>query len=99
MKLHTGLGLAAVILVVISFLVPLIGTFIAWVALICAAIAAFLGDKGLSIATVILAAIKFFISPSVWASWLVLLLPSTILLLLPIIAMIVAGRKASTAVE
>ena len=45
MNLSTGLGIAAIIIAVIAFFVPLAGLFIGWVALLIACGAALYGDK------------------------------------------------------
>ncbi len=60
-------GVLAIIAAVVSFVIPFVGVFVAFAALACAAIAAFLGDKGLTIATLVLCAVKLAISPTFWA--------------------------------
>ena len=62
MKASSAIGLVALILTIISFFIPFVGFFITWLALIIATVAAFMGDKGLTIATVVLSALKFLIT-------------------------------------
>ena len=110
MTLARGIGLGALIVVIISFWIPLIGVFVAWFALLLASLAALCGDRFFSIATVIVGAITFFFSTSLWVDagiagaatsaddygTPVLLAVSVILLLAPILAMILfaTGRLA-----
>ena len=67
MKASTGVGIAALSLAIIGAILPIIGLWIGWVALIICFIAALMGEKGLTIATVILSAVVFlFLTPSLW---------------------------------
>ena len=95
MKLSAGIGLAALIVTIIALFIPIVGLFITWLALIIAAIAAFMGDKGLTIATIVLSAVKFVITPTMWAAGMVAILPSAIFWALPIIGMIYSSRKTA----
>ena len=97
MKLSAGLGLAALIITAISFFIPFVGFFVTWLALLIAAVSAYMGDKGLTIATIVLATVKFLISPTFWVSGVLTVVPSAILVLLPIAMMVLAGRKTSPA--
>jgi hypothetical protein len=64
-----GLGIAAIVLLLISFPIPIIGTWIGYLALVLAALAAVFGSKTLPIATTVLAAIKmYFLSPGLMAT-------------------------------
>ena len=64
-----GFGIAALILVFISFPIPIIGTWIGYLALIIAAIAALAGNKSWVIATTVVAAIKMYLlSPGLMAT-------------------------------
>lgn len=100
MKICNGVGLAALVLAIVGMLTPVVGLPIGYVALVTACIAALGGDRGLTIATVIVSAIAFvFFTPSLWmatagrmtaegggAFGLVVL--SVILLALPVIGII-----------
>ena len=88
MKASSGIGLVALILTIISFFIPFVGFFITWLALVIATIAAFMGDRGLTIATVVLSALKFLITPTMWAGAVLTIPVSIILWLLPIVGLI-----------
>lgn len=67
MKASTGVGIAALSLAIIGAVLPIIGLWIGWVALLICLIAALMGERGLTIATVILSAVVFlFLTPSLW---------------------------------
>jgi hypothetical protein len=67
MTLGAGIGLAALIIAFIGMWMPLVGLFVGWLALIIVCVAALCGDKGFTIATVILSAVAFiFFTPSLW---------------------------------
>lgn len=67
MKIGTGIGIAGLVLALIGAVTPFVGLYVGWVALLVVCIAALFGDKGLTIATVILSAIVFvFLTPSLW---------------------------------
>ena len=64
-----GLGIASLVLVFISFPVPIVGTWIGYLALILAALAALAGNKSWVIAATVVAAIKmYFLSPGLMAT-------------------------------
>lgn len=64
-----GLGIAAIILIVLSFPIPVLGTWVGYFALVVAALAALFGSRTLAIATTVLAAIKmYFLSPGLMAT-------------------------------
>jgi hypothetical protein len=68
MKTGTGIGIAALIIAVVGMFLPLVGLFVAWIALIIACFAALFGDRGLTIATVIVSIVGFIVfTPSLWA--------------------------------
>ncbi len=97
MNLCTGLGIAAIIVAVIAFFVPLDGLFIGWIALLIACGAALYGDKGLSIATAVVCAINFFfLTPAMWYGGALLVIPSVILCLAPIGAIVFVTRKQAS---
>ena len=97
MNLSTGLGIAAIIIAVIAFFVPLAGLFIGWVALLIACGAALYGDKGLSIATAVVCAINFFfLTPAMWVGGALLVIPSLILCLAPIGTIVYMTRKQAS---
>lgn len=69
MKAETGLGIAGIVLAVIGALVPFVGLYIGWFALIIVAVAAYMGERGLTIATMVISALVFlFLTPSLWVS-------------------------------
>ncbi len=55
-----GIGIAALVIILISFIVPIVGTFVAYMALVIATISALAGEKVFSIATAVIAGIKMF---------------------------------------
>lgn len=60
-------GIISLILVIIGFLVPVIGAgYIVPLALICSAVSLYGKTNGISIATIIIAAVKLIISPTFW---------------------------------
>ena len=62
-----GLGIAAIIIAVLSYFVPVVGIAGTGIAMLLATVAALAGDKGLTIATVVLGAVNTFLfSPAVW---------------------------------
>jgi len=64
-----GIGIAALVIVIVSFVVPFIGNFVAYFALVIASIAALMGEKTFAIATTVIAFAKmFFMSPLLMAS-------------------------------
>lgn len=64
-----GLGIAALILIILSFPIPVIGTWVGYFALIVAALAALFGSRTLTIATTALAGVKmYFLSPGLMAT-------------------------------
>ncbi|MEF2549085.1 hypothetical protein VQ045_18170 [Aurantimonas sp. E1-2-R+4] len=69
MKIGTGIGLAALIVALISIFIPLAGLVLAGIGLVIACLGALFGDKGFAIATVVVTAVNyFFLSPSLWMS-------------------------------
>ncbi|MCY4156974.1 MAG: hypothetical protein OXF66_06035 [Gammaproteobacteria bacterium] len=87
-----ALGIIAVVLAVIGFFVPVAGPYLVCVALIFASIAAFLGEKPLTIATLVFGIVNIFLSPTLVLNPF-LLTPYIILLLLTIIGLIVGRKK------
>ena len=60
-----GLGIAGLVILLLSFPIPIFGTIIGYLALVLVAIAAIFGEKTLVIATTVLAAIKMYmLSPA-----------------------------------
>lgn len=62
-----GFGIAALVLGIIGFFLPLVGLFISWVALVCATVSTLSGGRSLAIATVIISAVAFSLTPTLWA--------------------------------
>lgn len=64
----TGFGVAALIIALVGFFIPIFGIFVTGIALILAAIGALAGDKVFATATAIFSAASIFVfSPSMWA--------------------------------
>jgi hypothetical protein len=61
-----GFGIAALVIVLISYPIPLIGPYIAFLGLLLAAGAALGGDKPLTVASVLLAAVKLYLITPSW---------------------------------
>lgn len=93
-----GLGIAALILALIAFGVPVVGLYVSWLALALAVFAALSGDKMFAVATPIIAAANtFFFSPLVLIAFFgenqqsgsnALLFTTVILLVAPIVAIL-----------
>lgn len=92
-----GIGIAAFVIILISFIIPVVGTFVAYFALLLAAISALAGHKTFAIATTVIAAFKIYmLSPMLMIMmynpvegdlpWMLIL--NTIPIALPIICMI-----------
>ncbi|MEM9378126.1 MAG: hypothetical protein AAGA72_18060 [Pseudomonadota bacterium] len=62
-----GFGIAALVLGIIGFFLPLVGLFVSWFALVCATVSTFYGGRGMAIATVIISAVAFLLTPTLWA--------------------------------
>lgn len=64
-----GLGIAALVIMLLSFPVPVVGTWIGYIALLLAAGAALAGHSTLAIATTVVGVVKmYFLSPGLMAS-------------------------------
>ncbi len=64
--MHKGLGIAALVIAVIGMGVPVITIYIVWLALVLAALSAFLGNKAFPLAATLVCLINaFLLSPSV----------------------------------
>lgn len=62
-----GLAIAGLILAILGAIMPVVGLYIGWIALCIAALAGFLGQRGLVVSTVIVSAVAFlFLTPSLW---------------------------------
>ena len=62
-----GFGVAALVLVTLGAIMPVVGLFICWIALGLATMSALAGSKGWPIAVVAIAAVAFwFLTPSLW---------------------------------
>ncbi len=110
MNAATGLGIAGLVIAIFGALTPFIGLYLGWFALLVVSVAALMGDRGLTIATVIISALAFiFLTPSLWVGEGLramassstapmpprLLLPITaVMLAAPVVCMLL-GRKAS----
>lgn len=65
MKLGTGIGIAALVFAIISIFIPMAGIVLGGIALLITCVAALFGDKGLTIATVVISIVNyFFLTPS-----------------------------------
>ena len=67
MNAGTGLGIAGLVVALVGAFTPIVGLYIGWVALLIVSVAALLGERGLTIATVVLSVFAFtFLTPSLW---------------------------------
>jgi len=67
--MSTGFGIAAVIVVVLSFFVPFVGIFGTGFAMVLAAIGALAGDRIFATITALVGAVSIFVfSPTVWVT-------------------------------
>jgi hypothetical protein len=63
-----GFGIAALVIVIVAFFVPIFGILVSGLAILFAVAAALAGDRAFATATPIIAGINtFFLSPSTWA--------------------------------
>lgn len=108
MSTSKGLGIAAIILAVLGAVMPGIGLFVGWLALILATFAAAGDGRGLAIATIVVSAMAFlFLTPSLWieaaafgtgygeatGSSPILRIVSLVLLVAPVAAMFLGKNK------
>ena len=69
MGVGTGIGLVAFLIAGAGVLTPVLGLFMGWFALGVACVAALFGDKGFTVATVLVSVIGFvFLTPTLWFS-------------------------------
>lgn len=62
-----GLAIGALALSIFGAVAPVVGLYIGWIALLLACGAALFGDRGFTIATVIISLVAFaFLTPSLW---------------------------------
>ena len=61
-----GLGISAFVVLLLLIPVPIVGSYITFLALVLAAGAALAGDKGLTIATTVLSGLKLFLFSPTW---------------------------------
>lgn len=67
MKAGTGVGIAGLVIAIVGAFLPIIGLYVGWIALLIVCIAALLGGRGLTIATVVVSVVAFiFLTPSLW---------------------------------
>lgn len=67
MNAKTGLALAGLIIGIIGAFTPVFGLYIGWVALLIVAVAGFMGERGLTITTLVISLFAFlFLTPSLW---------------------------------
>ena len=98
-----GFGIAALVLAIAAIFIPLYGLFIIWLALILASVAAFSGERPLSIASLALGVVNLlFLSPATMKMLIDIgsdngfTLITGILFLAPIVAMFIGKKRAST---
>lgn len=106
----SGLGIAGLILGIFGLVIPLLGWFLSIIALGCVTVAALFGNRGFAIATVVISAVAFMMTPTLWIdaanangngnpfaneSSGSLVTISVVMLAAPIIAMIV-GKKPNS---
>ena len=102
--IHKGLGIAALIVAVIGMGVPVITIYIVWLALVLAALSAFLGNKAFPLAATLVCLINaLLLSPSVWILLTVepkmFLKVTIIILFIAPIAGLIIGRRKKPAIE
>jgi hypothetical protein len=69
MEVGKGVAIAALVIAIVGGILPAIGLYVGWIALLLACVSALLGEKGLTIATMVVSAIMFvFLTPSLWLS-------------------------------
>lgn len=69
MEAGKGIAIAALVIAIVGGVLPAIGLYVGWIALLLACVAALFGEKGLTIATMVVSAIMFiFLTPSLWIS-------------------------------
>ncbi len=97
-----GIGIASLVFGILAIFVPVVSLYVVWLALALAALAAFTGDKALSVATLLVCLVNvIFLSP---ATILVLggvsfLKTCTLgLFLAPIVGLIIGNRKPGPSV-
>ncbi len=67
--MRLGFGLSGLIVAILSFFIPVYGIFIGWLGLALVTIAALSGERGLTIATVILSVVNYMLfSPMLWVA-------------------------------
>ena len=97
-----GLGIAALVIGIISILVPVITLYVVWLALILAAVAGYGGEKTYSVATIAICLVNLlFLSPSTWlaltgeniAGGSFLLIGTIIMFIAPIAALVLRSKK------
>lgn len=96
-----GFGIAALVVVFFSFGIPLVGAYVTFIGLALAIAAALAGDKPLTIAAVVLAAVKLYL---ITPTWLIVMKSSAgmagftlIIVLLPVGAMVMRHMSAQGA--
>ncbi len=65
-----GLGIAGFVVLLISFLIPIVGTYVTFLALVIVAIGALMGETAFAIATAAIAAVKVFLLSPTWIALL-----------------------------
>lgn len=53
-----GLGIAALVVAIVSLLTPVVTLYVIWIALLAASVASFMGDRAFSIATIVICGIN-----------------------------------------
>jgi hypothetical protein len=67
MKASIGIGIVGLVMAFVGAFTPGIGLYIGWLALAIVSISALMGERGLTIATVIISVFTFlFLTPSLW---------------------------------
>jgi hypothetical protein len=63
----TGIALAGLIIAIIGAFTPVVGLYIGWLALLIVTVSGFMGERGLTIATLVISLFAFlFLTPSLW---------------------------------
>lgn len=102
--MQKGLGIAALVVAILSILVPVVTIYVVWLALVLAAVAAFMGDKAFPVAAALTCLVNLvFLSPMTWAVFTgehfsggsFFKVTTIILFIAPFVALILAAKKKS----
>jgi hypothetical protein len=99
-----GLGIAALVISILSIFVPVVTLYVVWLALALAAVAGFLGDRVFPIASLVICLVNIvFLSPLTWAALagesmsggFFLKIGTIIMFIAPIVGLILGAKKGT----